>query len=228
MSGATALHEFQRQAWFSPAFPVGGYAYSHGIEMAVATGDVRNAQTLAAWIGDLLSFGAGRNDAILLAEAYRAFDSPDPLERLTELAELGAALAQASERRLETLQQGASFIGLIHKAWPHPALPPADAIPELPYPVAVGMAGGAHQHPLEPLIAAYLQAFAGNLIAAGIRLSVIGQTEAQARLAGLIERIADLARVSLGMGLADLGSASFRSDLMAIRHETLEARLFRS
>lgn len=224
----TALHEFQRLAWFSPAFPVGGYAYSHGIEMAVATGDVTNAATLAAWIGDILRHGAGRNDAILLAEAHRAFALPEPLPRLIELAELGAALAQASERRLETLQQGASFIGLIHKAWPHPALPPVEAIADLPHAIAVGMAGGAHGQPLEPLVAAYLQSFAGNLIAAGIRLSVIGQTEAQARLAGLLPGITSLAMATAGMGLADLGSASFRSDLMAIRHETLETRLFRS
>lgn len=223
-----AQHEFQRLAWFSPAFPVGGYAYSHGIEMAVATGDVRNAATLAEWTSDILDFGAGRNDAILLAEAHRAVLLPDGLARLGELAELGAAMAQAAERRLETLQQGASFMALIHKAWPHPALPAADAMADTPYPIAVGMAGGAHGQPLQPLIAAYLQGFASNLIAAGIRLSVIGQTEAQTRIAMLLPRIARLAEMTAGMGLADLGSASFRSDLMAIRHETLETRLFRS
>lgn len=226
----SAEHEFQRQSWFSPAFPVGGYAYSHGIEMAVATGDVHDAATLTGWISDILACGAGRSDAILLAESWRAMQdqADNGAAQIASLAELGTALAQSSERRLETLQQGASFLAVIRQAWPHPALDALDREEELPYPVVVGLAGSVHGQPLQPLIAAYLQAFASNLIAAGIRLAVIGQTEAQARLASLHPLILRLAASTSGMGLADLGSCAFRADLMSIRHETLEARLFRS
>lgn len=219
--------ELQRLAWFSPAFPVGGYAYSHGIEKAVETGDVVNPETLADWIADVLRLGAGRNDAILIAEAWRRGASKE-ISPLIELAELGAALGVAAERRLETTQQGAAFLGLVHAAFPHGDLPAWPEGQAIPYPVAVGMAGRVHGQPLKPLIAAYLQAFASNLIAAGIRLAIIGQSEAQVRLAGLMPVIAGIAGEAEGATPADLGGMAFRADLMAMRHETQTTRLFRS
>src|SRR5262245_21836419 len=52
--------------WLSPAYPVGSYSYSHGLEWVVEAGMVRDAATLGGWIEDLLLHGAGRSDAILL------------------------------------------------------------------------------------------------------------------------------------------------------------------
>lgn len=222
--------ELQRLAWFSPAFPVGGFAYSHGIEKAVETGDVTDAASLASWISAILRHGAGWNDAVLIGEAWLRTAETDRTIRersLVELAELGAALSLSRERRLETVQQGTAFFRLIQSAWPHPDLPDfTDA--DLPYPVAVGIAGRLHSQPLSPLVAAYLQAFAGNLIAAGIRLSVIGQQGAQAKLAGLLPLVADLADRAAAARLDDLGGMAFRADLMSLRHETQQVRLFRS
>ncbi|HRE20689.1 MAG TPA: urease accessory protein UreF [Rhabdaerophilum sp.] len=222
--------ELQRLAWFSPAFPVGGFAYSHGIEKAVETGDVTDADSLAGWIAAILRHGAGWNDAVLIGEAWRRSGEPDRGARergLVELAELGAALSLARERRLETVQQGTAFHRLVRSAWPHPDLPDFTDI-ELPYPVAVGIAGRLHGQPLAPLMAAYLQAFAGNLIAAGIRLAVIGQQSAQVKLAALMPVVAALSDDAVSAGLDDLGGMAFRSDLMSLRHETQQVRLFRS
>ena len=58
--------------WLSPAFPVGAYAYSHGLEWAVEAGDVVDAASLEVWLVDLLAFGAPRSDAILFVAAFRA------------------------------------------------------------------------------------------------------------------------------------------------------------
>jgi urease accessory protein len=222
--------EFQRLAWFSPAFPVGGYAYSHGIEKAVETGDVADPASLTAWIADIVRLGSGRNDAILLAEAWRqtgALTGEARLVALRSLAELGMALGLSRERRLETSQQGAAFQALITSAWPHPDLPILDDT-ALPYSVAVGVAGRVHGQPVLPLASAFLQAFAANLIAAGIRLGIIGQSHAQARLAELGPVIRQVAMAARNASLDDLGGMTFRADLMSLRHETQEARLFRS
>lgn len=216
--------EFQRLHWFSPGFPVGGYAYSHGIEQAVETGDVKDGASLSQWIEAIITLGAARNDVIVLGEACRAQGNE---ARLTMLAELGLALALGAERRLETSQQGASFHALMLKTWPHPALPLLAEV-ELPFPVAVGMAGAAHGHALLPLARGYLQGFASGLIAAGIRLAIIGQSEAQARIAGLQRVILEVAALAKTATLDDLGGAAFRVDLMALRHETQTTRLFRS
>lgn len=223
--------EFQRLHWFSPAFPVGGYAYSHGIEKAVETGDVHNAVSLEHWIGDILRLGAGRNDAILLAETWRRVTAGARWnDELVALNDLAVALCLSAERRLETVQQGAAFHALICKAWPHEGLPdvPDEARANLAFPIAVGMAGAAHGHALYPLARAYLQGFAGNLIAAGIRLAVIGQSEAQARLAALMPLITAVARKAETQTLEDIGGSAFRADLMSVRHETQTTRLFRS
>ena len=95
--------------WLSPAFPVGGFSYSHGLEWVVEAGKVKHAASLGDWIEDILVHGAGRTDAIFLAEAWRAVAASDePL--LAEAAELAAAFAPSAERRLETLAQGAAFL----------------------------------------------------------------------------------------------------------------------
>ncbi len=59
-------------AWLSPAFPVGAFAYSHGLEAAVEAGDITDAETLRAWLADLVEHGSGRSDAVLAAAAYSA------------------------------------------------------------------------------------------------------------------------------------------------------------
>ena len=223
-TGMTDTKEFQRQHWFSPAFPVGGYAYSHGIEMAVAAGAVDGPESLAAWIAGVMRLGSTRNDMILLAVSYNA----DGLEQWRALAELAHALAASSGRRLESAQQGAAFLAHMRSAWPHPGLPVWPDAEPLPYPVAVAIAGKVHEQPLVPLLVGYGQAFAGNLLAAGIRLAVIGQERAQAVLASYAAEIVALANDAAHCTLDSLGSMAFRSDLMALRHEALDGRLFRS
>src|SRR5262245_13811613 len=74
--------------WLSPAYPVGGYSYSHGLEWAVEAGQVTGSVALACWIEDLLMHGAGRTDIIFLAEAWRAMTASDTasLGAVAELA----------------------------------------------------------------------------------------------------------------------------------------------
>src|SRR5665213_2938070 len=86
--------------WLSPAFPVGAFAYSHGLEWAVEAGDVVDAATLAEWLSDLAAFGAPRMDAVLFALAHRAAVAADWRE-LNEVNALAVALAGSAERRLE-------------------------------------------------------------------------------------------------------------------------------
>src|SRR3954471_20393983 len=132
-------------AWLSPAFPVGGFAYSHGIEWAQEDGDVTDAASLEAWLADLLAPAAPLTDATLLAASHRAAQAQD--ERgLAEVAELALALATSAERRLETVTQGDAFRLACAAAWPCPAFSLLDcAWPEsVAYPVAVGVAAAGH------------------------------------------------------------------------------------
>ena len=94
--------------WLSPAYPVGGFSYSHGLEWAVGAGDVTDAAGFQEWLADILEYGSGRNDAILLAAAYRAPDTA----ALHHVDAVARALAPSAERLLETTAQGAALVPL--------------------------------------------------------------------------------------------------------------------
>lgn len=214
--------------WLSPAYPVGGYSYSHGLEWVVEAGTVRDAATLGAWIEDVLVHGAGRSDLILLAEAWRALAAGD-LAQLDAVAELAAALAPSAERRLETLAQGTAFLAATLAAWPKPELENlAEHGREVAYPVAVGACAAAHGLPLTETAQAFAQAFAANLVSAGVRLIPLGQSDGLRLLASLEPLIPRVAATALAATLDDVGGAAIAADIASMLHETQYTRLFRS
>jgi urease accessory protein len=226
---ATAAPTLSRlMIWLSPAYPVGGYSYSHGLEWTVEAGKVCDAGSLGDWIEDILRYGAGRTDAILLGETWRAVHGGD--ERLlAETVELAAALAPSAERRLETLAQGAAFLSATRAVWPSPALERLAAQAEhVAYPVAVGACAAVHGLPLAPTAQAFTQSFAASLVSAGVRLIPLGQTDGLRVLARLEPLIPPLVARALDARLDDVGSATVMADIASMRHETQYTRLFRS
>ncbi|WP_184703233.1 urease accessory protein UreF [Rhizobium lusitanum] len=209
-------------AWLSPAFPVGSFAYSGGLERAVHDALVRDSKSLQEWIAALIQHGSVWNDAVLLAETHQAGD--DAL-RLAAVAELGEALAGSKERHTETMLLGEAFLSAAG-AWPHAifSLLPAKTA----YPVAVGAVARAHDIPLQKTLAAFLHAVASQLLSAGIRLGVTGQKDGVAILAALEDMIGHVAMAATQSDLDDLGTATVQADIASLRHETQETRLFRS
>ncbi len=202
------------QSWFSPSYPVGSFAYSHGLEVAISTGDVTDAVLLESWLADVLRLGTGRSDAILLAQTLRGADAD-------EIGALAEALATSRERHLETTAQGRAFAEITSSVWSTDPTPYA-------YPVAVGVA--ARQLSLDPsrVIRYYLHAFTANLISAAIRFMPLGQTAGQQVLARLFPVVEDVTAFAERATLGDLGTGTLRADLAAMRHETLETRIFRT
>ena len=214
--------------WLSPAFPVGAFAYSHGLEAAVEAGDITNAQTLQAWLDDLVRYGALRADALLAACAWRAAMAGDMAE-IIEINDLTLALAPSKERHLETTGQGNAFVTAVQASWPSDLMGElAQGAEPVAYPVAVAVAAAAHDVPLPALLDAFLVAFAGNLVSAAVRLGPVGQTDGQKIIARLVPALREAAQIAASGTLDDLGSAALRSDIAAMRHETQYSRLFRS
>jgi len=215
--------------WLSPGFPVGAFAYSHGLEWAAEAGDIVDARSLEAWLVDLIEFGAPRSDAILFSAAFRCAKAAD-WPALIEANALAVALSVSAERRLETTAQGAAFVAAARAAWDCEPLRRLDEAPDrrIAYPIAVAAAAGGHGLPLDASLEAFALAQAANLVSAALRLGPIGQTEGQKILAALLPRIRALARDAHGASLANLGGCAFRSDIAAMRHETQYSRLFRS
>jgi len=202
--------------WLSPAFPTGGFAYSHGLEWAVESGDVTSESALIDYIQDLLTHGALRTDAIFLRHAHRG----------ENLAELGMALAPSAERRLETAAQGAAF-ALAAAAWPAAALQHWGDAP-LPYPIAIGILAAAQNVPEDDAALAFLHAATANLISAAIRLIPLGQAAGLRAQAALELAILETASTTETATEQDLGTACWVSDIASMRHETQYTRLFRT
>jgi urease accessory protein len=214
--------------WLSPAYPVGAYSYSHGLEWIVETGQVKNLDMLVAWVEDLLTHGAGRSDVILLAETWRALAAGDA-GALEHVAELAAAFAPSAERRLEALAQGTAFLKATLAAWHKPELEAlAAGGSEVAYPVAVGACAAAHGLPLAETSQAYAQAFAANLVSAAVRLIPLGQSDGLRALARLEPLIPRVVAAALACTLDDIGGAAVAADIASMRHETQYTRLFRS
>jgi urease accessory protein len=209
--------------WLSPAFPTGGFAYSHGLEWAVESGDARSTAGLIGWLVDILEEGSGRTDAVLMRHAHQAASDA---EALAEVAALAAALPGSRERWLETTAQGHAFLAAA-AAWPAPVLALL-AGREVAYPVAVGAVSAAHGVGEDRATLGFLHAFCANLVSAAVRIVPLGQQAGLRVMAALEPVLVAVCADSRGLTLDDIGSGAIRSDLAAMHHETQYTRLFRT
>ena len=203
--------------WLSPAFPLSSYAYSHGLESAVESGWLHSADSLYEWLFDLLLSGAGKNDAIWIRLAAEVTDAAE----LVRLNDEARALQISAERLRETQKQGHAFAKTVEDVW-------GIAVPMVCLPLAVGFAAKQSQLSADDVIPLYLQAMTSNLVAAAQRLLPIGQTEGQRILARLQPEFVSLATATLDARLEDICSHNFLSDVAAMKHETLQGRIFQS
>ena len=216
------------QSWLSPAFPIGAFSYSHGLEPAIDAGVVHDRPSLVRWIETLLTSGSGRIDARHFVSAWRA--APDPLAAAA-IAEEASAWLPTAELAQEAELQGDAFLKTVESAWPHPAIAPFQAAlsNRPPLSVAAGYVSGVHGIALDLALPLYLQAFAANVISAGVRLVPLGQTDGQRATADLETAVlAAAASARQDRGEADYWTTTPAHDISSMRHETQYARIFRS
>ncbi|HEY3908609.1 MAG TPA: urease accessory UreF family protein [Stellaceae bacterium] len=239
-------------AWLSPSFPTGAFSYSHGLEAAATAGAVHDRRSLQAWVTAIVCHGSGRMDADILCAAYRAAAAADAA-RLGTANGRGMAFRASAELALESEQQGEAFLATCDAAWPQ-SLPANDALRLPPNPpphgpkgtcranggrveaprahichsVAFGAAAAGAGIALDDALVGYLGAFAANLVSAGLRLGIIGQTDGQRILATIEPAVAAAVAAAMNRDPADFGAATIAADLFSIAHETQYSRLFRS
>ncbi len=214
MSTHIDSHIVTLQQWLSPAFPVGAFAYSHGMEWAIETGKIKNKTELFCWILDLLQFGSVRSDAIIVALSCQS-DQP------RELNKLALALCPARERIDEMQLQGSAFCVVLRDVW-------RQELNDFVLPVALGQAARAIGMPKGMCVSGFLHAFCSNLISVAVRLVPLGQTAGQRVLHQLTPIICDQSESAVLANEEDLTSHSFLSDVAAMRHETMQRRIFKT
>jgi urease accessory protein len=220
------------QSWLSPAFPIGSYSYSHGIEWAVEAGHIHDRKSLVNWLEADLRYGSGRNEAIFFMEAWRCTMN-DTCGKLFEIAELAAAFRGTSEFALETSQQAASCLATLRRVWPDLFIESLSALlselrvaPVLS--VVLGVRAARQSIPATLALPAFLQSYLANLVTAGVRLVPLGQTDGQLAIAELEPAVLAVAAQAEEATIHDLGSSAFMVDIASASHETQYTRLFRS
>ena len=201
------------QAWFSPAFPIGAYSYSHGLETAIQDGLITDEVSLQSWISTLLLYGSGRNDGLFIKAAYEAEE---------EANALCLALCTSKERWQETTELGQAFSRVANTSYQ------TDLPDGLAYPVAVGQAARTMDLDLTLTLQSYLQAFAANLISVWVRAIPIGQQAGQHCLVRLYPVIEEVITQAAEASLAEVGSSALLLDLMAMKHEHSVPRIYRT
>lgn len=203
------------QQWLSPAFPVGGFAWSHGLEAAISEGHVVDAPGLKAWLSMVISSGSGLTDATLLCASMA--DDADHLA----LSSMAEALAGSAERLSETRAQGEAFTSA------HNALTGKNFTAS-PLPVTVGRAAQGLSLSPQVVAAHYLQAFAANLVSAAVRFMPLGATEGQRVLQALRPVVLQTAETAAKAHVDEIAMSQPGADFTAIAHETMPVRIFRS
>jgi urease accessory protein len=201
--------------WMSPAFPIGSFAYSHGLETAIVENEITTQSEVESWIADLIRQGSGWNDAVLFAQCWNCESD--------ELNERALSMASSSERYLESTQLGRSF-AIAASVFTNVKFADGD----LAYPIAAGMACknmGVEKH---SALLAFLQGFAAAQVSVGVRLVPLGQTAGLHVLKNLMPIISETANRAATSTLDDLGSCTLLADIAAMKHEHLQPRIFRT
>ncbi len=219
---ANSLELARLMAWLSPVFPTGSFAYSSGLEAAVANNAVTDQSTLKDWLISLMIYGRLRNDAIYLNSAVQEWQDADALGEINQLALAGTGSAELQN---DAVAQGNAFVVAL-EGWPdtEKIIFPEQVI----LPVAVGAACGSSDIGAKSATIAFVHAFLTNQLQIAIRLSVMGQTGASAILADLEPHIIKFAEATEFATLEDLGNSAFIADIMSMHHETQNGRMFRS
>ncbi len=235
-------------AWLSPSFPIGAFSYSHGLEAALAGGAVHDRASLQRWIAAVVTQGSGRMDADILCAAHRAahcLDGAGDLAALAAANRRGTAFRATAELALEAGQLGEAFLATCCAAWPEPFIEAWAAPHPAPQWSSLACEGEGQQRgvchsaafgavaaragiELADALTGYLQAFAANLVSAGLRLGIIGQTDGQRILSALEPAVGRAAEAAMTRDPGDFGAATFAVDLASMMHETQYTRLFRS
>jgi urease accessory protein len=210
----------------SPALPIGGYAYSQGLEYAVEQDWVTDLDSAAAWLEGVANRALGQLDIPVLLRQFAALEAGDraSVKRWNDWL---LANRETAELYLEDSQQGGALLRLMISLEMPTALdwPKGEPIALM---TAFAMAGSYWQTDVRSLAHGVLWSWLENQVGAATKLVPLGQTDAQ-RLLGrllpglplIVDAASELKDDELGAGLPGLAFAS-------ARHEHQYTRLFRS
>ena len=198
------------QVWFSSSFPIGSYAYSHGLEALIDDKKIKNKDDVKEFLDALLFYGTLRNDYIFIKSIYKG----------EEVNELILASATSKERQIEMIDMGNSFRKIMKDSWEL-------SLPENTSFIYCLVKAGLHfDIEFDDLIKFYLQSFISNLINVCVKHIPMSQKDGQSLNVIFINQIQEFLSHSDKLTLKDIGTTFFIGDIFAIKHEYLDSRIY--
>jgi urease accessory protein len=210
----------------SPALPVGGFAYSQGLEQAIEDRWVTDMQSAYVWIRDGLVLNMARQELPWWLACYQAAADQDWV-RVVQINEHLHALRETGEFRLESVQMGHSMAKLFAQ-WPQGQSLVALTEIVWVYPSAYAALAAVSGVTQDLALSAYLWSWVENQVLAAVKSVPLGQIEGQTLLHRLKGDIVTAIGVAQGTAPEVAGSAAFGLAITSARHETQYSRLFRS
>ena len=198
------------QIWFSSSFPVGSYAYSHGLEAIIDNKLIKNKDDVEEFLNALLFNGTLRNEYIFIKSVYEG----------KEINNLILSSASSKERQIEMVDMGNSFRKIMKQSWDF------ELAENTAFTYCLTKAAIHFNIKFEYLIKFYLQSFISNLINVCVKHIPISQKDGQKLNVIFINKIQDFLQKSEKLNLEDIGSTFFIGDLFSIKHENLETRIY--
>ena len=198
------------QIWFSSSFPVGSYAYSHGLEAIIDNKLINNKNDVEEFLNALLFNGTLRNEYIFIKSIYEG----------KEINNLILSSASTKERQIEMVDMGNSFRKIMKQSWDF------ELAENTAFTYCLTKAAIHFNIKFDYLIKFYLQSFISNLINVCVKHIPISQKDGQKLNVIFINQIQDFLQKSEKLNLEDIGSTFFIGDLFSIKHENLETRIY--
>ena len=198
------------QIWFSSSFPVGSYAYSHGLEAIIDNKLINNKNDVEEFLNALLFNGTLRNEYIFIKSIYEG----------KEINNLILSSASSKERQIEMVDMGNSFRKIMKQSWD------LELDENTAFTYCLTKAAIHFNIKFDYLIKFYLQSFISNLINVCVKHIPISQKDGQKLNVIFINQIQDFLQKSEKLSLEDIGSIFFIGDLFSIKHENLETRIY--
>ena len=198
------------QIWFSSSFPVGSYAYSHGLEAIIDNKLIKSKNDVEEFLNALLFNGTLRNEYIFIKSIYEG----------KEINNLILSSASSKERQIEMVDMGNSFRKIMKQSWDF------ELAENTAFTYCLTKAAIHFNIKFDYLIKFYLQSFISNLINVCVKHIPISQKDGQKLNVIFINQIQDFLQKSEKLNLEDIGSTFFIGDLFSIKHENLETRIY--
>ena len=208
--------------WNNQSFPIGSYCFSSGLEFAVEYKIIKTGKELQYWLKDLLRYGSLHSDALILLEACKLANKKED-KKINDLNNFAISLNQSYEKYIENYEQGKSFMKITEDAWNHSFISK-----KLVFPIAYALASVQENINIEDTLICYLHSSLCNLLAAGIKLVPLGQTEGQKIQIELNKYIEIEYKNLLKKSINDIGNCGWVNDIISMKHENQYTRIFRT